>query len=141
MSFPRATLTGFSAILMWSLLAVLTVASGRVPPFQLAALTFAIGGAIGAAWVAHAGAWAALRQEPVVWALGVGGLVFRVLQLAVIRDLRTGLAWATKIITDPFHDIQLYHRAPLQLLRGERLDPALWPRADGHNAGNGEQTA
>ena len=83
-----------------------------------------------------------LHQLGLLWFwLGVGGLLFRVLQLAVIRDLRTGLAWATKIITDPFHDIQLYHRAPLQLLRGERLDPALWPRADGHNAGNGEQTA
>jgi len=70
----RATLIGFSAILMWSLLAVLTVASGRVPPFQLAAMTFAIGGAIGAAWVARAGAWSALRQKPQVWALGVCGL-------------------------------------------------------------------
>jgi drug/metabolite transporter (DMT)-like permease len=74
MSSLRATLIGFSAILMWSLLALLTVASGRVPPFQLAALTFAIGGAIGAAWVARAGAWRALRQRPAVWALGVTGL-------------------------------------------------------------------
>jgi hypothetical protein len=30
----------------------------------------------------------------------------------------------TKILTDPFHDIALYHRAPLQLLRGEWIDPA-----------------
>lgn len=74
MSSFRATLIGFSAILMWSLLAVLTVASGRVPPFQLAAMTFAVGGLIGAAWVARAGAWGALRQQPAVWALGVGGL-------------------------------------------------------------------
>jgi drug/metabolite transporter (DMT)-like permease len=74
MSSLRATLIGFSAILMWSLLAVLTVASGQVPPFQLAALTFAIGGAIGMAWVARAGAWSALRQRPQAWLLGVGGL-------------------------------------------------------------------
>jgi drug/metabolite transporter (DMT)-like permease len=74
MSSFRATLIGFSAILMWSLLAVLTVASGHVPPFQLAAMTFAIGGAIGAAWVARAGAWRALRQKPQVWAIGVCGL-------------------------------------------------------------------
>ncbi len=74
MSSLRATLIGFSAILMWSLLAVLTVASGAVPPFQLAALTFAVGGLIGAAWVAWAGAWTALRQSPAAWALGVGGL-------------------------------------------------------------------
>ena len=71
----RATLIGFSAILMWSLLSLLTVASGAVPPFQLAAMTFAIGGAIGAAtWPFRPGAIAALRQPPEVWALGVGGL-------------------------------------------------------------------
>ncbi len=74
MSSLRATVIGFSAILMWSLLAVLTVASGTVPPFQLAALTFAIGGAIGAVWVARARAWGALRQSPRAWLLGVGGL-------------------------------------------------------------------
>src|SRR5262249_59233775 len=75
MSQLRATLIGFSAILMWSFLALLTVASGRVPPFQLAAMTFAIGGAVGAAtWLFRRGAAAALRQRPEVWALGVGGL-------------------------------------------------------------------
>jgi drug/metabolite transporter (DMT)-like permease len=74
MSSLRATLIGFSAVLMWSLLAVLTVASGAVPPFQLAAMTFAVGGAIGAVWVARAGAWSVLRQRLAVWALGVCGL-------------------------------------------------------------------
>ena len=29
----------------------------------------------------------------------------------------------TKILTDPFHDIKLYHKAPLALLRGELIDP------------------
>jgi hypothetical protein len=56
-------------------------------------------------------------------ALGVTGMLLRVLQLWVQDDLLTGLAWATKIITDPFHDIMLYHKAPLHLLRGELLDP------------------
>ncbi len=74
MTAPRATLFGFAAILMWSLLAVLTVASGTVPPFQLAALTFTIGGAIGAVWVSRTGNWGAMRQNPEVWLLGVGGL-------------------------------------------------------------------
>jgi hypothetical protein len=55
--------------------------------------------------------------------LGVAGLVFRVLQLWHQQDLRTGLVWMTKILTDPFHDIWLYHRAPLHLLRGELIDP------------------
>ncbi|HWP16065.1 MAG TPA: EamA family transporter, partial [Xanthobacteraceae bacterium] len=70
-----ATLIGFTAILMWSLLSLLTVASGSVPPFQLAAMTFAIGGAIGAAtWLFRPGAASALKQPWQVWALGVGGL-------------------------------------------------------------------
>ena len=45
---PRtATLIGLTAILMWSLLAVLTVATGKIPAFQLAAMTFAIGALVG----------------------------------------------------------------------------------------------
>lgn len=74
MTASRATIIGFAAILMWSLLALLTVASGTVPPFQLAALTFTIGGAIGAVWVTRARSWRALRQPPQVWLLGVSGL-------------------------------------------------------------------
>lgn len=56
-------------------------------------------------------------------ALGIAGLVFRVMQLWKQQSLMTGLVWGTKIITDPFHDVYLYHKAPLALLRGERYDP------------------
>lgn len=70
-----ATLIGFSAILLWSMLALLTAASGRVPPFQLAAMTFAIGGGLGAlTWLFRPRALRALRQPPEVWALGITGL-------------------------------------------------------------------
>jgi hypothetical protein len=34
----------------------------------------------------------------------------------------TGLVWATKILTDPFHDIKLYYKAPFRLLRHELFD-------------------
>jgi len=86
MPATRATLIGFAAILMWSLLALLTVMSGRVPPFQLLAMTFAVGGTIGIAWVARSGAWGALRQPPKVWALGVGGLAgYHALYFASLR--------------------------------------------------------
>ena len=61
-------------------------------------------------------------------ALGVAGLVFRMLQLCVQQDLMTGLAWGYKIVTDPFHDIRMYHRAPLHLMRGELIDPMLHVR-------------
>jgi len=47
--------------------------------------------------------------------IGIGGLLFRTIQLFIIKDVQTGLVWATKIITDPFHDIMLYHRAPQAL--------------------------
>jgi drug/metabolite transporter (DMT)-like permease len=73
---PRtATLIGLTAILMWSLLAVLTVATGKVPAFQLAAMTFAIGALVGfLTWIGRPGALGTLRQRPIVWIVGVGGL-------------------------------------------------------------------
>ena len=65
-----------------------------------------------------------LHDVGIAWlALGVGGLVFRTVHLFFLHGPLTGLAWATKILTDPFHDIALYHKAPLHLLRGEVLDP------------------
>jgi drug/metabolite transporter (DMT)-like permease len=70
-----ATLTGLAAVFMWSFLSLLTVASGTMPPFQLAAITFAIGGLIGVAtWAFRPAAARSLYQPPVVWLLGVGGL-------------------------------------------------------------------
>src|SRR5687768_11237452 len=75
MPSSTATFIGFTAILMWSLLSLLTVASGTMPPFQLAAMTFLIGGLIGAAtWIVRRDAVTALRQKPEVWALGIFGL-------------------------------------------------------------------
>jgi drug/metabolite transporter (DMT)-like permease len=68
------------AILLWSLLSLLTVASGTVPPFQLAAMTFAVGGTLGAAsFMSRRGGMQALLQQFSgqpwqVLALGVGGL-------------------------------------------------------------------
>jgi hypothetical protein len=56
-------------------------------------------------------------------AVGVGGLLFRTLHLFYLQDLQTGLVWFTKILTDPFHDVKLYYRAPLYLLKGELVDP------------------
>ena len=65
-----------------------------------------------------------LHDVGIAWlALGVGGLLFRTVQLFFVQDVQTGLVWATKILTDPFHDVALYWRAPLHLLRGERIDP------------------
>ena len=73
---PRAaTLIGLTAILMWSLLSVLTVATGKIPAFQLAAMTFAIGAAVAfASFLFRPSAFGALKQPLVAWVVGVGGL-------------------------------------------------------------------
>jgi drug/metabolite transporter (DMT)-like permease len=73
---PRTpTLIGLTAILMWSLLAALTVATGKIPAFQLAAMTFAIGALTGfMTWIGRPEAVRALRQRPLAWIIGVGGL-------------------------------------------------------------------
>jgi hypothetical protein len=65
-----------------------------------------------------------LHDVGIAWlALGVGGLLFRTVHLFFLSGVRTGLVWATKIITDPFNDAKIYRHAPLALLRGELIDP------------------
>jgi hypothetical protein len=67
-----------------------------------------------------------LADLALLWlALGAGGLLFRTVHLFFIRDVQTGLVWMLKILTDPFHDLKLYHKAPLALLRGELIDTTL----------------
>ena len=64
-----------------------------------------------------------VRQVGASWLiLGVAGLLFRTIHLFFLKDVQTGLVWMTKIITDPFHDIVLYHKAPLYLIKGELMD-------------------
>ena len=62
MSRPQATLIGFSAVALWALLALFTVGSAPVPPLQLNAICFAIGGAIGLVWVGVSEGFGVLRQ-------------------------------------------------------------------------------
>lgn len=57
--------------------------------------------------------------------LGVAGVIFRMGQLLVLRDSQVALAWAVKILTDPFHNIAIYWKSPIALLRGEMLDPII----------------
>ncbi|CAL74501.1 conserved hypothetical protein; putative transmembrane protein [Bradyrhizobium sp. ORS 278] len=75
MSQRTATLIGLTAILMWSLLALLTVATGKIPAFQLAAMTFAVGGLVGMlTWIGRPAAPRSLKQPMRAWLVGVGGL-------------------------------------------------------------------
>lgn len=105
---------------IWALSPLLLYASptlfGMVPPYA------------GPAGFAH--------HVGLIWlAIGIGALLFRTVHLFFLRDIQTGLVWLMKILTDPFHDFMLYHRAPLYLLRGELIDPM------GSHAASSEQHA
>jgi hypothetical protein len=65
-----------------------------------------------------------IHNVGMIWlAIGLGGLLFRTVHLFFLKDVQTGLVWLTKIVTDPFHDVYLYYKAPFYLLRGELIDP------------------
>jgi hypothetical protein len=65
-----------------------------------------------------------VRHTAILWlAIGVGGLLFRTIHLFFLKGVMAGLVWMTKILTDPFHDIMLYYKSPLALLRGEMIEP------------------
>lgn len=71
----RGTLIGFTAILMWSLLALMTAASGSVPPFQMNAMTFAIGSLPGLVLLSIKPDRIRLLKQPAkVWIIGIAGL-------------------------------------------------------------------
>ena len=71
----RATLIGFAAVILWSMLAVLTVGTAPVPPLLLNAICFGIGGGVGIVWLVLSGEIGSLRQVPFkVYAIGTAGL-------------------------------------------------------------------
>lgn len=88
LSRPAATMIGFAAILLWATLAVLTAMSGSVPPLQLNAMTFGIGGLAGVAlWSVRPAGARALRQPLPVWLLGVCGLFgYHALYFTALRN-------------------------------------------------------
>ncbi len=73
---PKATWIGFTAILMWATLALMTELSGSIPPFQLTAMSFAIAFCMGVAlWIRQGGSVLSHLNLPWrVWLLGTAGL-------------------------------------------------------------------
>jgi drug/metabolite transporter (DMT)-like permease len=69
-----ATLAGCGALVLWAFLALLSRMAAGIPPLQLTAMGFAIGGGVGLAVVLARGQAASLRQGLLAWAHGVGGL-------------------------------------------------------------------
>ena len=97
-------------MILWAAMPLLLLASPT-----LFGLLHAIPGPIG--FIRHVG---------LMWlVLGLGGLLFRTVQLFFVRDVPTGLVWAAKIATDPFNDFRQYRHAPLRMLKGERLDAGI----------------
>ena len=75
-------------------------------------------------WVRPTSWWEFVRHVGAIWlALGAAGLLFRAGQLLVSQNALTAVVWVSKILTDPFHDIWLYRKAPLYVMRGELIDP------------------
>ena len=95
MSQRRATWIGFSAIILWSLLALLTIYSAPMPPFQLNAITFAIGGAVGVIWTLRRGIGILRGVSWRAYAFGTVGLFgYHALYFTAFRigpDASTGL--------------------------------------------------
>ena len=70
------------------------------------------------------GGYSFLDRLGILWlVLGAGGLLIRTIWLCTTQSVQTGLVWFTKILTDPFHDVKMYHMAPVWLLRGQWFDP------------------
>lgn len=75
MTRAQATATGFVAVLLWALLAVLTVGTAPMPPLLLTSVTFAIGGGLGLIWLGVTHRWGDLRRVPLrVYLFGTAGL-------------------------------------------------------------------
>ncbi len=75
MTKTKATSIGFIAIVLWALLALFTVGSAPVPPLQLNALSFLIGGGLGIVWILSTGGLRRLRGVSWrVYAFGTLGL-------------------------------------------------------------------
>lgn len=73
---------------------------------------------------AHASQSEYIYNLSVLWIwLGAAALLFRTVHLFFLYNVQTGLVWLTKILTDPFHDIKIYHKSPIYLLKGELMDP------------------
>ncbi|MCU0831326.1 MAG: EamA family transporter [Rhizobiaceae bacterium] len=87
-SRSRATLIGFSAVVMWAMLALLTAGSGTMPPFQLAAMTFAIGTVAGLVIFGALGRLPAIpRGQRAAMLTGIAGLfLYHALYFTALRN-------------------------------------------------------
>lgn len=64
-----------------------------------------------------------VNDMAIIWlVVGLGAIVFRTVHLFKLMGVQSGLVWFSKIVTDPFHDIKIYHKSPYYILKGEMYD-------------------
>jgi drug/metabolite transporter (DMT)-like permease len=76
MTSNQASLVGAGAILLWAVLALLFTLAAPLPPMEIMAIGFAVSALCGLAYLIATDRLADLRQPPLAWAHGVGGLFF-----------------------------------------------------------------
>lgn len=64
-----------------------------------------------------------INNMAIIWlAVGLGAIVFRTVHLFKLMGVQSGLVWFSKIATDPFHDIKIYHKSPYYIMKGDMYD-------------------
>ena len=64
-----------------------------------------------------------INNLAILWLfVGAGALLFRTVHLFFIMGVQSGLVWFSKILTDPFHDVKIYHKSPYYLMKGDMYD-------------------
>ena len=64
-----------------------------------------------------------INNMAIIWlVVGLGAIVFRTVHLFKLMGVQSGLVWFSKIATDPFHDIKIYHKSLYYILKGEMYD-------------------
>jgi hypothetical protein len=64
-----------------------------------------------------------INNMAIIWlGVGLGAIAFRTVHLFKLMGVQSGLVWFSKIATDPFHDIKIYHKSPYFIMKGEMYD-------------------
>lgn len=74
-------------------------------------------------FVAATNSFEFVNNMAIMWLfIGIGAVLFRTVHLFKLMGVQSGLVWFSKILTDPFHDIKIYHKSPYFILKGEMYD-------------------
>ena len=64
-----------------------------------------------------------VNNVAILWLfVGAGALLFRTMHLFFLMGVQSGMVWFSKILTDPFHDIKIYHKSLYHVIKGDRYD-------------------